>query len=207
MTEVKAQTGEVDSRREPEAAISAAVALRIRHLRKKLHLSFDALAGRSGVSKGTLVQVEQGGANPSISTLCRLAGALGVSVADLVTPMEPDERPVTVVGPGEARQLWTGPSGGTAVLLAGTPGPGMLELWQWVLMPGEHFEASMHGRGTSELIHVSDGNLCLEIDGESSEVPTGATAVAHTDRPHRYRNNGRVPVRFTMVVHEPPASE
>jgi transcriptional regulator with XRE-family HTH domain len=168
-------------------------------------LSFDALAQRAGVSKGTLVQLEQGGANPSISTLCRLAGALGVSVADLVTPTGEPERPVTVVGPGDNRRLWSGPSGGSALLLAGTPGPDMLEVWKWVLMPGEHVEAGAHGRGTRELIHVTGGNLALEVDGQITVVTAGSTAIAQTDRPHVYRNPGTAPVHFTMVVHEPPA--
>lgn len=188
------------------AALSAAVAQRIGALRRSHALSFDGLAQRAGVSKGTLVQIEQGGANPSISTLCRLAGALGVSVADLVTPERVPERPVTVVHPKDGRILWTRPSGSSALLLAGTSGPDMLEIWSWVLMPGESFEASAHGRGTRELIHVSEGSIAVEVDGQTSTVAAGSTAIARTDRAHAYRNTGSAPARFTMVVHEPPAS-
>lgn len=197
---------EVSPAADQESAVSAAVARRVSTLRKGRGLSFDSLAQKAGVSKGTLVQLEQGGANPSISTLCRLAGALGVSVADLVTPADAPERPVTIVGPADIRSLWSGPSGGSARLLAGTAGPDMLEIWTWVLMPGERFEATRHGHGTRELIHVTDGSLALEVDGQTSVVPTGATAIALTDRHHAYRNSGAAPVRFTMVVHEPPAS-
>ena len=66
-----------------EAALADIVAQRIGSLRRALGLSFDGLAQRAGVAKGTLVQIEGRRANPSISTLCRLAAALGVSVADL----------------------------------------------------------------------------------------------------------------------------
>ena len=111
-----------------------------------------------------------------------------------------------ILGPGDTRSLWSGPSGGSALLLAGTPGPDMLEIWKWVLMPGECFEANVHGTGTRELIHVTEGNLALEVDGQSSVVAAGSTAIALTDRPHAYRNPGSVPAHFTMVVHEPPAS-
>jgi quercetin dioxygenase-like cupin family protein len=82
----------------------------------------------------------------------------------------------------------------------------MLEIWKWVLMPGECFEASVHRRGTRELIHVTEGNLALEVEGHGSVVGPGCTAIALTDRPHAYRNPCDAPVRFTMVVHEPPAS-
>lgn len=206
MTKANTKPMEFAPAGDQEAALSAAVARRISALRKGHSLSFDALAQKAGVSKGTLVQIEQGGANPSISTLCRLAGALGVSVADLVAPSEVLERSVTVVGPSEVRTLWAGPSGGSALLLAGTPGPDMLEIWTWVLMPGERFEASVHGPGTRELIHVMEGSLALEVDGQSSVIAAGSTAIALTDRAHAYRNPGSAPVRFTMVVHEPPAS-
>lgn len=190
---------------ELEDAVATAVAKRVAARRKDMGLSFDALAARSGVSKGTLVQVEGGRANPSISTLCRLASALEVSVVDLIAPLDAPERAVIVVGRDGARQLWSGPLGGSAVLLAGTPGPDMLEIWNWTLMPGERFEASVHAEGTRELIHVIDGSLLLDVAGGQNLVAAGNSAIALTDRAHAYGNPGTVPVQFTMVVHEPQA--
>lgn len=190
----------------PESIITAAVANRISALRKAQELTFDALARRAGVSKGTLVQIEQERANPSIATLCRLAAALGVSVADLVAPAGVTQSSVQIVKPSDTRTLWTGPHGGSAVLLAGTKGPDMLEMWQWELKPGERFEANGHGRGTRELIHVTGGKLFLEVDGQGTIIAAGATAVAQTDRPHGYANLGKSPVHFVMTVHEPASA-
>ena len=186
-----------------ESAMAAAVASRIAALRKAQDLTFDVLARRSGVSKGTLVQIEQERANPSIATLCRLAAALGVSVADLVAPADEAQPMISLVRAGDARTLWTGHKGGTAVLLAGTQGPDMLEMWSWELKPGERFEAGRHGRGTRELIHVTSGKLIIEIDGQETIVAAAATAIAQTDRTHAYANPGKSPVRFVMTVHEP----
>ena len=190
---------------EQEAALAATVATRLFELRKAKGLSFDSLAQRAGVAKGTLVQIEQQRGNPSISTLCRLAAALEVSVADLVAPTEATTLAVTLLGCDDARQLWTGSSGGTATLLAGTQGPDMLEIWSWVLMPGESFEAAVHGAGTRELIHVTEGTLSLTVDGATHLVAAGGSAIALTDRPHGYGNPGTEPLRFTMTVHEPAA--
>ena len=190
----------------PESAITAAVANRISALRKAQELTFDALARRAGVSKGTLVQVEQERANPSIATLCRLAAALGVSVAELVAPAGEVQSSVHIVRADDTRILWTGPHGGSAVLLAGTKGPDMLEMWQWELKPGERFEASRHGRGTRELIHVTSGKLLLEVERQGTIVAVGATAIAQTDRPHGYANLGKSPVHFVMTVHEPASA-
>ncbi len=190
---------------EQEAALAASVAARIFELRKAKGLSFEALAQKAGVAKGTLVQIEQQRGNPSISTLCRLAAALDVSVADLVAPTEATTRAVTLLSRDDARQLWTGPSGGTATLLAGTQGPDMLEIWDWVLMPTESFEAAVHGAGTREMIHVTEGTLALTVDGATHLVAAGGSAIALTDRPHAYANPGKEPLRFTMTVHEPAA--
>lgn len=189
-----------------EESIGLAIAQRIAALRRAQSLTFDALALRSGVSKGTLVQIEQERANPSISTLCRLAAALGVSVADLVAPPDESQINVKIIAATHARKLWTGPHGGSAVLLAGTTGADMLEVWQWELKPNEHYEATRHGRGTRELIHVTSGALVLEVEGQISVVPAGATAIAQTDRKHSYANAGKSSVRFFMTVHEPALS-
>ena len=70
---------------------------------------FVAVAKLSGVSKGMLVQIEQGKTNPSIGTLCKIANALGVAVSKFI---ETSEAPaVRLISPEEATQLWTGRNG------------------------------------------------------------------------------------------------
>jgi transcriptional regulator with XRE-family HTH domain len=163
------------------------------------------LAARSGVSKGMVVQVEQGRANPSIATLTKLAAGLRISVADLLREDVRAAAPVRISRVAEAAVLWRGPKGGSATLLAGSEGPHMVELWEWVLHPSETYEAKPHPRGTIELFRVLDGTLILEVSGRAHVVSAGYTAVARTESPHAYRAQGRGRTRFTMVVHEPPA--
>ena len=67
-----------------------------------------------------LVQIENGQANPSIATLCKVAAALGASVADLVQVS--GQHPAEVLPAGAPRLLWRGPKGGTATLLVGSAG-------------------------------------------------------------------------------------
>ena len=190
--------------------VNVAIAGRISKKRKAAALSLDRLAALSGVSKGMLVQIEQGRANPSIATLCKVASGLRVSVAELVAVAEDGRSPVRLVTCKEIVPLWNGPEGGSAALLVGSDGPDMLELWAWELHPGERYEAQAHPAGTEELISVSEGTLALEVDGEIYPVTTGSAAFARTDRPHAYACSGCETVRFTMVVSEagrPPAGE
>ncbi len=176
------------------------VSTRIRERRKDRRLSLDRLAALAGVSKGMLVQIENGQANPSIATLCKVAAALGASVADLVQVS--GQHPAEVLPAGAPRLLWRGPKGGSATLLVGSAGPDMLELWSWELRPGERYEAQAHPQGTEELIHVVRGRLALAFGEVSYLIEGGGSAVAHTDRPHAYACEGRKPVAFTMVVAE-----
>jgi transcriptional regulator with XRE-family HTH domain len=173
---------------------------RLRARRRDRRLSLDRLAGLSDVSKGLLVQIENGEANPSVATLCKVAAALGVSVADLVQVSE--QQPAEVMPAAAPRLLWRGPKGGTATMLVGSTGPDMLELWTWELRPGERYDAPAHPEGTQELLHVTSGRLALAFGEVSYVIAAGGSAVAHTDRPHAYASDGKAPARFTMVVAE-----
>lgn len=183
-----------------EAPLIDVVSSRVRQRRSDRRLSLDQLASLAGVSKGMLVQIESGQANPSIATLCKVAAALGASVADLVQVS--GQHPAEVLPAGAPRLLWRGPKGGSATLLVGSAGPDMLELWAWQLRPGERYDAQAHPQGTEELIHVLRGRLSLAFGEVSYVIESGGSASAHTDRPHAYACDGKRPVQFTMVVAE-----
>lgn len=180
--------------------VSEALAERIRAFRQQQKLSLDALARRAGVSKGMLVEIEKGAANPSIAILCKLSAAMGVSVADIV---DVASKPgVHVIPENEILTLWTGEKGGSARLLAGTSGPDMVELWRWEMFPGERFTSPGHPQGTFELFHVEQGQLTINIDAHEFVLPKGHSAVAKTDVPHHYANESKAKVIFTMAVAE-----
>jgi transcriptional regulator with XRE-family HTH domain len=61
----------------------------LKAIRIKKGFSQDALALKANMSQTFLSNVEQGKADPSLSTLKRLAGALSVTVCDLVRDEQP----------------------------------------------------------------------------------------------------------------------
>jgi DNA-binding XRE family transcriptional regulator/quercetin dioxygenase-like cupin family protein len=183
-----------------DRSVIETISRRIRGKRRERRLSLDQLSTRSGVSKGMLVQIERAATNPSIGTLCKVAAALGASIADLVDAVGPSRAGV-VPAPGP-RVLWKGPKGGSATLLVGSTGPDMLELWTWELRPGERYDAIAHPDGTQELLHVTHGRLALTVDEVTVAITAGRSASALTDRPHAYACLGGRPARFTMVVAE-----
>ncbi|MDT0176566.1 helix-turn-helix domain-containing protein [Enterobacter sp. BRE11] len=182
------------------AMVNEAISARIKLYRSQKKLSLDELSRRAGVSKGMLVEIEACKANPSIALLCRLAAAMGVSVADIVDVASDPK--VHVLQPEQIPLLWQGEHGGSARLLAGTRGPDMVELWRWELYPGEVFTSPGHPSETSELLHVTAGTLLLTVNGDAYTLEAGYSAVATTDTAHSYACASDEPLIFTMTVHE-----
>ncbi|MBU5626307.1 XRE family transcriptional regulator [Oscillibacter sp. MSJ-2] len=73
------------------AEINEFVAENVKRLRKIQKMSLERTARESGVSKSMLGQIERGEANPSVATLGKIAGALKVSVEQLVESRESKE--------------------------------------------------------------------------------------------------------------------
>ncbi len=67
-----------------EAAVLKRVGGKVRHARAERHLTMRELAERAGLSLRFVSQLEAGEANIAIGRLAAVAGALGVSMADLV---------------------------------------------------------------------------------------------------------------------------
>src|SRR4051794_36257992 len=105
------------------------VARNVRAARAAAGLSLDALAARAEVSKGALVALEGARGNPNLTTLVRLADALGRPVSSLMEDAT-EEPAVAVVNADEVAPLWTGPDGGTAQLLLTNPRPAPVEVWR-----------------------------------------------------------------------------
>jgi len=181
-------------------SVSEAVSKRIRDYRKGQKLSLDELARRASISKGMLVEIEKGAANPSIAILCKVAAALGLSVADIVNVTQAPD--AWLIESSAIPTLWTGEKGGSARLLAGTSGPDMIELWRWEMFPGEIFTSSGHPKGTFELLHVEQGVLTLATGNTELTIGEGCSAVAKTDTAHHYANAGNSQLIFTMTVAE-----
>ncbi|MER7502925.1 XRE family transcriptional regulator [Nonomuraea pusilla] len=179
--------------------ITQAIANNVRATRAHRGLTLDALAARSGVSRGMLVQVEQGRTNPSVSTLTRIASALGVTVARLV---EVGDVPMVRIVP--KADVVTFQQGETqARLLVGADTPMILELWDWRLAPGEHHDGDAHPAGTREMLTVLAGELTLSVFGKTHVIGADDAVLFTADRPHRYANEAGEELRFVMVVAEP----
>jgi transcriptional regulator with XRE-family HTH domain len=189
---------------EQTAPLASAIGGRIRRERQVRGWTLDQLANVAGISRRSVINVEQGTANPSVGTLLRLADALGISLPALVEP--PTEAPVTVTRDGDAAVLWTGDRGGRGALMTAVSSPAVVELWEWTLAEGDRHEAEPHTPGTRELVHVLDGNVLLTVAGQDLALAAGDAASFPGDVAHAYSNNASAMARFSLTVFEPVPS-
>lgn len=181
--------------------LSAAIGVKVRFERQAREWTLDQLAEHSGVSRRMLINVEQGTANPSVTTLLRLSDALGIGLQALVAVQHTNR--VKVVRAGTAPALWTGAAGGRGVLLAGTTPPDILELWDWTLAPGDRHDSEPHVRGTKEILQVHEGIVTVTV-GDQTEVLEVDDAISFAgDVLHSYANESTEPARFALTVFEP----
>jgi transcriptional regulator with XRE-family HTH domain len=189
------------------ALIAGVIGSRVRAARTTRGWTLDQLADTAGVSRRAVVNVEHGTANPSVGTLLRISDALGVGLPALVEAPEPQDLEVTRHGEGAV--LWSGPSGGRGVLVAGTQPPDVLELWDWTLAAGEEHRSEAHARGTRELLQVQEGRVAVTVGDRSVTLAAGDAVGFAGDVDHGYAHVAGDPARFTLTVLEPgvvPAS-
>jgi DNA-binding XRE family transcriptional regulator len=179
--------------------VAAEVAARVRGARAQRRWTLDELAARSTVSRRLIVQIEHAEANPSLATLLKLAAALGLSLADLLSDT-PETTPVAVVPGPDAMTLWSTPAGSAARLLV-SHGP--LELWSWILLPGDRRTSEAHRPGSLELVTVLTGTVALDVGDHHADIPAGDSAWLDATHPHAYSNPETTPAHFTLVVLEP----
>jgi len=194
---------------EPDA-VAEAVRRNVRELRLSRQMTLEALASRAGISKGMVVQIEQGRTNPSLTTLARLAYALGVSLPRLVQNRQSET--LRVVRADESMLLWSGENGGEGYLLASADDPTSLQLWSFRLQPGDSHRAAPQVQGTVEIVHVRRGRLHLRLGSAECEAEAGESVVFRPVVEHEYRNAGTTPLELTIAstepsIHDVPSSD
>ncbi|AOF89582.1 helix-turn-helix family protein [Sinorhizobium sp. RAC02] len=175
--------------------VLAHVSGNLRRLRQAAGLSQAALAEASGISRRMIVALEGGDANISLSSLDKLAGAIGVGFVDLVR--DPAQAPSAEIN--EVTWRGTDPES-TAVLLGSAPATKETQMWLWSLGPGERYEAEPDPAGWHEMVFVTEGTLQLELSGTAKSYAAGTFAVYGTDRSYAYANPGTETVRFIRNV-------
>lgn len=183
-----------------DSATSEHIAREVRRRRQQRNWTLDVAAGRLGVSRRLLAQIEAGQSNPSLSTLLSLAEGFDISLVELLAGAD---KPVITVQADNAAApvLWEGDHGGEGRLLVGSD---PLELWEWTLSPGDARESDAHRPGSREVLLVTEGAVTLSVGtADPVTLRRGQSALFPADEPHSYRNGSKKAARFVLAVHDP----
>lgn len=183
------------------SALSGHLATNLRFLRQRRGLTQAQIAKLCGVPRSTVGQLESGSGNPTLSVLARLAGALQLSIEEVLSA--PHAR-CAVFPKGTLPVLSRGKSGSVAVQkLLPDPIPGM-EIDRIELSAGGRMTGIPHRPGTREYLTCERGRITLWTEGEKHVLAAGDVAAFQGDQPHSYHNDGETTaIGFSVVALAP----
>ncbi len=181
--------------------VSSNLADNISSLRESRALTQAQIAKTAGIPRPTWANVESGSANPTLQVLLKIAGALQVSLEELLAPPRPlaklylrDELPTRNRGKVVVRKLLPEPLVG-------------LDIERLILPPGAGMRGLPHTPGTREYLSCESGVLELSESGHVWRLSAGDVLVFRGDQKHGYRNPGRSEATaYSVIALAPPAS-
>jgi DNA-binding XRE family transcriptional regulator/mannose-6-phosphate isomerase-like protein (cupin superfamily) len=173
------------------------VGTRLRELRQERGLSLRNLARASGLSTNALSMIERSRTSPSVSTLYKIADALGVPITAFFR-LEPPRRNIVFRKSGERMRLsvprgvWEGLGG---EVFTGGVEPLMLNLergansGQFTMLHSGH-----------EFVLCLNGTLEYEVEGQRFILSPGDSLLFSAKLEHRWRNSGATPTQVLIVL-------
>ncbi|HEV7176060.1 MAG TPA: XRE family transcriptional regulator [Solirubrobacteraceae bacterium] len=179
-------------------AIQSMLAANLRRLRIARHLSLSELARATGISKATLSSIENGRANPTVDTLAGLAGALRVSIAELLEELPLGEIRIVRGAQSRVSQLDGIPQRGLDELDL----DGALRVAEIALAAGHARELAARPVGSRAHLFVLEGKLIAGPVERITELTAGDYASFPTDVPHVFEAE-RGPARALLLSQSP----
>src|ERR1041384_5487591 len=185
---------EIPASDQPEAYadLTPIVGANLRRLRVKRGLSLERMAKASGVSRAMLGQIELGHSTPTINVVWKIARALDVSFATLIT--EHAATSTAIVRRDRAKLLTSHDGSFTSRALFPFDEPRNVEFYELNLAPTSVEKADPHPIGTTENLVVTSGELELTVGNVRHRLQTGDAIFFEADVPHAYRNPGTTPL-------------
>ena len=171
------------------------IARNVRQLRDARGLTQEQVARLAQVPRATWTNLESGDANPTVAVLHRAAGALQVTIEELLsTPRAACEffrqgtLPVRTQGQAVVRKL----------LPHAIPG---MAIDRIELPPAGRMTGVPHTPGTREYLTCESGEIVLVAAGERWHLHPGDVVTFRGDQRHSYANPGaEVAVGYSVVV-------
>jgi len=176
---------------------SVNVGIRLRELRGEMKLSMRALAARSGLSANALSMIERGKTSPSVSTLYKLADALGMPITTFFGAQALRDRIVFIKAETRTRVpfrggLWEG--------LGGEKFVGRVEPFMITVESGASSGPHSMVHTGHEFVFCIRGHLEYHVENQAFDLEPGDSLIFAAHLHHRWRNVGNAVTNALIVL-------
>jgi transcriptional regulator with XRE-family HTH domain len=172
--------------------IVTSIGPKVRTLRKQSGLSLQQLAERSEVSAAAIHKIEQSGMVPTITTLLKVAAALGRPVGYFVDEATHAADPTVFTKNGDQRPIYTSHTGIDLAGISGTYGRFFLAGARATVEPGASSGDKPLEHPGEELVYLLEGELEFVVNEQVFRLEPGDSLHFRTVQPHSWRNPGTV---------------
>ena len=178
---------------------SSSVGQQLKAFRKMRGLSMRDLAAASELSVNTISLIERGKISPTITTMHKLATALGIGIAEFFA--EESGKHVIFIKRDQRRSLRSG------MAMIGSLGSGLdnqtMEPLLVTLAPGADSGSQPMTHLGHEFAFCLEGRISYEINGEQYFLEQGDSLFFEAFLPHRWSNGQAAPSQALVVAQSP----
>lgn len=171
------------------------VGARLRKLRISAGISQRGLAEASGVPHGQISMIETNRSSPSVASLRKILGGLGITMSEFFEPDAPARSPEVFFKPQDLRDLTTrlysargGTAGRITLLQVGDARAHNLQILSERYEPGADTGETMLEHVSSEGGVVISGEIEVTVGGKRAVLKAGDAYLFNSSEPHRFRN-------------------
>ena len=178
-------------------AISVDVSARLRELREERGISMRTLAAHSGLSANALSMIERGKTSPSVSTLYKLAAALGVSITAFFGAVIEKKKAVFLKHDERTRLPFTR---GMFEALGGEQFVGRVEPFMLTMESGASCGPHDIVHSGHEFVFCLRGQLDYTVEKETFRLEPGDSLLFATRLRHRWKNPTNTVTNALIVI-------
>lgn len=178
------------------------VGTRLKALRRVAGLSQRQLAERAGVPHGQISMIETGRSSPSVASLRRILGGLGITMSAFFAP---EERPRDQVffRAADFTDLTGHLGDGVSIAQVGDALAHGLQILSETYAPGAETGEAMLDHEANEGGIVVSGEIEVTVGEQRLVLGPGDGYLFDSRAPHRFRNLGKVPARIISACTPP----
>jgi len=178
-------------------AVSVNIGERLRELREARNISMRALATRSGLSANALSMIERGKASPSVSTLYKLADALGISITSFFGSDTERKQVIFLKANERTRMSFTR---GLFEGLGGEQFTGRVEPFILTLENNANSGPRNMTHTGHEFVFCLRGELEYQVERQVFQLSAGDSLLFAAQLKHRWKNVGGTVVTALILI-------